>query len=66
LSLGASRSVLRPFSLSNNFCFLYLSHYTTFEYETWQFTETSDIECGKIFWDFYYIMYILLKKLIVF
>jgi hypothetical protein len=35
------------FALSNNFSFLYLSLYTTFESETWQFTEMFEIEFGK-------------------
>jgi hypothetical protein len=35
------------FALSNNFSFLYLSLYTTFEAETWQFTEMFEIEFGK-------------------
>jgi hypothetical protein len=34
------------FSLSNNFSFLYLSLYTTFESKTWQFTEMFEIEFG--------------------
>jgi hypothetical protein len=35
------------FALSNNFSFLYLSLYITFESETWQFTEAFDIDFGK-------------------
>jgi hypothetical protein len=35
------------FALSNNFSFLYLSLYTTFESETWQFTETFEVDFGK-------------------
>jgi hypothetical protein len=35
------------FALSNNFSFLYLSLYTAFESETWQFTETFEIDFGK-------------------
>jgi hypothetical protein len=35
------------FALSNNFSFLYLSLYTIFEFETWQFTETFEIDFGK-------------------
>jgi hypothetical protein len=47
LLIGASRSVLVFFLQSHNFSFLYLSFYTTFESETWQFTETFEIECGE-------------------
>jgi hypothetical protein len=39
--------VVPLFALSNNFAFLYISLYTTFESETLQFTETFDRECGK-------------------
>jgi hypothetical protein len=47
LLIGASRSVLAYFfSLSNNFSFC-ISLYTTFESETWQFTETFEIDFGK-------------------
>jgi hypothetical protein len=35
------------FALSNNFSFLYLSLYTTFESKTWQFTEIFEIEFGE-------------------
>jgi hypothetical protein len=35
------------FSLFNNFSFLYLSLYTTFESVTWQFIETFEIDFGK-------------------
>jgi hypothetical protein len=35
------------FALSNNFSFLYLSYYITFESETWQFTKTFEIDFGK-------------------
>jgi hypothetical protein len=45
--IGASRCVLALFPLLNNFSFLYPSHYTTFESETWQFTKTFDKEYGK-------------------
>jgi hypothetical protein len=47
LLIGASRSMLAYFLPSNNFSFLYLSLYTIFESETWQFTETFEIEFGK-------------------
>jgi hypothetical protein len=47
LLIGASRCVLALFSLSNNFSFLFFSHYTTFEAKTLQFTETFDKKCGK-------------------
>jgi hypothetical protein len=57
LLIGASRSVLIFFCPSNNFSFLYLSLYITFESETLQFTKTFEIEWGKNCLEFllYYI-----------
>jgi hypothetical protein len=55
---GASRSTLVLFSLINNFYFLCLSHHIIFESKKLQFTETFEIEYGKILWYFYDIKYI--------
>jgi hypothetical protein len=48
LLIGASRFVLAFFLPSLTISlFLYLSLYTTFKSETWQFIETFEIDFGK-------------------